>query len=102
MRFVENLALKKGPDQIIEDKLSSNLRKSKARSDRAHQAVQDAKQASNASTKRGQTVIRQRQRAEGKADVSVARHSNVKLEHEANKTVLQRHAPLRRSSRRRI
>lgn len=97
MRFVENLAMKKSLNQIIEDKLSSNLRRSEARSDRANEAVREARKAKDANTKHGQRVIRQRQRAASKADASVRRHTKAKLDHEANKTIRNRLTPLRKS-----
>jgi hypothetical protein len=94
--------LKKSKDEIIEDKLSSNLRKSKARRDKAHEAVHEAEQAPDSNTRRGQSVIRQRMRAARKADASAALHSKAQLVHETNNALRQRTGPLRERFPRKI
>lgn len=75
---------------------------SKACTDKAHEAVQKARQALDANNRHGQSVVRRRERAARKADVSVARHSKARLEHETSKLIRERAAPLRQSGRRRL
>lgn len=94
--------MRKSQSQIIKDKLSSNLRKSKVRSDRAEEALSESKRAPDAGSKRGKAVIRHRERAAAKAAESLARHSRASLDHETDIVVRQRGVPLRQTQPRRM
>lgn len=74
--------MKKTPDQIERDRLESNSRKASVRSDNAVGALDRAKKAIDAETKRGKNEIRKRQLAVDKAARSAAQHSNARIKFE--------------------